>query len=519
MPHAIIGYPFAFDIRDHADAFEDPDGDTLQFHLQSATAIPGLSVSGTTIQGVATETATHLVDLTVGDGRGGQLRLTLPLTLRLNLAPFVSRQHQPQVFSTSTPLAFDASKGDVVFTDVDGHALTYEVTLRSAPAGFTVMGTLVQGTFAEPGFVRGVVRARDDFGGVAEAEFALASPAPIASRPALPLVSHVYDDDLLPLPYKFRISRGNIIPFPDTTPAGNPTTNAGATLGRVLFYDKRLSVMNTHSCGSCHDQAHGFTVPAKAGVGVFGDVTRRNPMGLTNVRYSWHDLYFGDIRTRTLEKLALQPIEDPVELGNVLALVRPKLAATDFYPPLFEAAFGTPDITDERIARAIAQFLRSILSYQSRFDGAYHGMERDSEPRPELLSDLERRGEQLFTDHECTECHDTVSTMSDPLNNGLDAIPTDLGALSGQFRGGSLRNVVATAPYMHDGRFATLAEVLEHYSSGIRFTPNLHWRLRTGEAPKRFNFSEEDKRALEAFLGTLTDASVLTDPKFSDPFQ
>lgn len=515
---AIIGYPFSLDIRTFADRFSDPDGDPISLSLQAQSSVPGLTIGTTTISGVPTEGGSVFVKVVAQDNRGGSTTVNYSLMVVQNSAPYVARPNVPQVASLHAPIAYDASQGGTTFADFHKHSLTYEITLTSAPEGFTATGTTVSGSFTAPGFVRGVIRARDNYGGTAEDRFVLAAPMPIASKPTLPAQSFVYDDALLPLPYKFRISVGRIIPLPDTTPKDNPTTNAGATLGRVLFYDKRLSVMNTHSCGSCHEQAHGFSIPRRFGTGVFGETTRRNPMGLNNVRYSWHNLYFGDLRTATLETLALEPIQDRLELGSTLPGMLAKLSATDFYPPLFEAAFGTREITSQRVSRALAQFLRSITSYQSRFDAAYHGAEETSPEQPQLLTDLEREGKQLFSDSQCIECHDTISTMADPLSNGLDVVWTDYGALTGTFRGGSLRNIVATAPYMHDGRFATLADVIEHYSTGIQPHVALHYLLKEREAPKRFNFTDHQKQALEAFLRTLTDNSVLSDPKFSDPF-
>jgi cytochrome c peroxidase len=515
---AIIGSAFHFDVHECFDAFADPDGDPLSFRMEVLGSMPGLVVAGMTISGVPTETSSATVVITADDSRGGTVTNAFYISMRVNSPPNVANPTGVQIYAAGTPVDYDPSQGGTTFADFDGHALHYAVHLSDAPAGFQVEDGRVSGTFAGPGFVRGVIRAEDDFGGVAEEVFRLVVPHPISATPTLPATSYVYDDLQLPLPYLFRISRGQIVPLPDTTPPDNPTTNAGATLGRVLFYDQRLSVANTHACGSCHRQANGFTIPERFGTGVFGERTRRNPMGLSNVRYSWHNMFFSDLRTSTLETLALQPIQDPVELASPLPVVISKLAATDFYPPLFTAAFGSPEVTPERVAKALAQFLRSILSYQSKFDQAYHGMEVDSPPHPEVLTDLERRGEQLFRDSECIECHGTDATMSDPLNNGLDEVSADPGALAGQFRAGSLRNIALTAPYMHDGRFATLREVIDHYSTGIQKTGNLHWRLRDGEEPRRFNFSEEDKVALEAFLNTLTDTSVLQDPKFADPF-
>jgi cytochrome c peroxidase len=374
------------------------------------------------------------------------------------------------------------------------------------------------------------VTARDAYGGSTTGEFILAAPAADPGEPALPSISYVYDDARLPLPADFAFSREHFAPLWDTTPDDNPTSDAGATLGRVLFYDKRLSITNTHSCASCHRQERGFAAEERFSSGVMGVPLTRNAMGLTNVRFNFDDLFFIDLRTPTLEKLALQPIEAPLELGNHLPLLEQKLAATSFYGPLFEAAFGTPQVTRDRIARALAQFLRSLLSYRSKFDRAYSMMNGQDPPIPDVVfTAQERRGDLLFKNQvvggaHCSNCHvGTVQTLDRPSTNGLDAESPDPGGPNGVFRSASLRNIAVTGPYMHDGRFTTLREVIDHYDHGVQQTTPFRLPfpllVPTGDAPRRLNLSEEDKAALEAFLHTLTDDEFLTDPRFADPFQ
>jgi cytochrome c peroxidase len=371
-------------------------------------------------------------------------------------------------------------------------------------------------------FVR--VTADDGFGGSVEDVFALAAPVVETRRPTLPATSFIYDDAQLTLPAIVKSSRQDFAPLWDTTrQSGNPTTNAGATLGRVLFYDKRLSIANMASCGSCHFQEHGFAAPEAFSHGPQGERTRRNVMGLTAVRYNFDDLYFGDRRVQGLERLVPLPIEEPTELGNPMSLLVPKLAATDFYPPLFEAAFGTPEVTADRIAKALAQFLRSMIAFDTRFDRAFQPVDPAEVPRAELvLNAQELRGAEIFHQSCALLCHAMgAQTMDISANNGLDLVPVDPGSGNGAFRSASLRNVAVTAPYMHDGRFATLRDVIEHYSTGAVDGPLTDMRMRgmVTTNPVTKNFSEADKDALEAFLHTFTDQQFLTDPKFSDPFQ
>ncbi len=327
--------------------------------------------------------------------------------------------------------------------------------------------------------------------------------------PKLPIEPYNYTD--LTLPTHLHFTNDNI-------PPDNPITDAGATLGRVLFYDTRLSANDTIACASCHLQAVGFSDPAQQSVGFEGGVTRRNSMGLTNARFIQGDLFFWDTRAPSLEALVLEPIVDPIEMGSSLPALIAELEAEAFYPPLFEAAFGTPEVSADRIANAVAQFMRSLVSYQSKFDQGYEiGFIN--------FTQLEVQGMDLFQGRRlgCNICHITdTQVLNEALNNGLDRVYSDngLGEITGnpgddgKFKPPSLRNVALTAPYMHDGRFATLEEVVEHYSSGVQAHPNRSPFVPIGG----FRLNEQEKAALIAFLNTLTDEEFLRAVKFSDPF-
>jgi cytochrome c peroxidase len=255
-------------------------------------------------------------------------------------------------------------------------------------------------------------------------------------------------------------------------------------------------------------------------------------MALANVRYNGNSAWFSDMRVNTLHELALMPIQNPAELGMSLRLLESKLAATDFYPPLFQAAFGSPQVTADRIGRALEQFLQALISYRSKADLAINSMDNVYIDPALVLTAQELRGLDIFNGAAgipCSLCHEVnAATNVWQANNGLDLVPQDPGttvpALQrngsvGVFRAASLRNIALTAPYMHDGRFATLREVIDHYDHGIVASPNLDFILKdvTG-APRRMNLSDADKAALEAFLNTFTDAPMLADPKFTDPF-
>jgi cytochrome c peroxidase len=307
----------------------------------------------------------------------------------------------------------------------------------------------------------------------------------------------------------------------DNMPDTNVTTDTGATLGRVLFYDTRLSANDTVSCASCHKQEKGFSDDAILSEGFQGGLTRRHSMGLANARYYKNGRFFWDERAETLEDQVLMPIQDAVEMGMSLNTLVGILAATQEYPVLFNEAFGSPEVTEEKIARALAQFVRSMISYQSKFDeGISIGWDN--------LTDAEFWGAKRFISL-CGSCHQGVlQNGAAATNNGIDDITTDLDRGlnevtgleedDGKFKIPSLRNIAVTAPYMHDGRMQTLSQVIDHYMTGVQPHANLDDRLKDGGSPQNFPLSQKQKDELIDFLETLTDHELLTDEKFSDPF-
>lgn len=343
----------------------------------------------------------------------------------------------------------------------------------------------------------------------------------------------------------------------DSTPADNPIDDDVATLGRVLFYDRELSQNRTVACASCHRQEIAFTDDETLSEGFEGGVTRRHSMSLLNTRYYRNGAMFWDERAASVEHQVLQPIQDAVEMGVTLDELTARVAAKAYYPPLFEAAFGDDEVTVERAQLALAQFVRSIVSYRSRWDEAVAG---GGDPLRDFASYSaeENRGKRLFFEPAanggagCAVCHlpRTGAPGGPPpgpgagapnlaffyvdgaANNGLTAgaDDEDLGLYEvteragdlGRFKSPSLRNVALTAPYMHDASLATLREVIDHYADGVLAHPNLDPRLREGGPggpPRRLNLSDADKNALEAFLATLTDASVADEVRWADPFR
>ena len=305
----------------------------------------------------------------------------------------------------------------------------------------------------------------------------------------------------------------------------NNISNEGATLGRVLFYDKNLSADNSISCSSCHKAEYAFADPNQYSEGINNQFTTRNSMSLFNMMLNRR--FFWDARANTLEQQALMPIVNMTEMGMTLEELIPKLQSIPYYQELFKDAFGDDEITEGRIASALAQFVRSIKSYNSRYD---QGLTNDFAN----FTSEEMAGMELYMsgDFACNHCHRTANFGGvSSLINGLEYPPVDLGVGAitgdeddmGRFKTPSLRNIGMTAPYMHDGRFATLSEVLDFYSTEVQPHPYLDDRLSIGLTPGGppiiFNISEEEKTQLIAFLNTLSEPELFLQEKYSNPFE
>ncbi|PHN07025.1 cytochrome-c peroxidase [Flavilitoribacter nigricans] len=322
-------------------------------------------------------------------------------------------------------------------------------------------------------------------------------------------------------------------------------SDAKALLGRVLFYDARLSRNDAVACASCHKQEFAFADNVAHSRGFGGELTKRNTLALgatANFSSSYGTKspgdtdatepvagFFWDERALDLREQSRQTIEDEIEMGMPLDVLAQKLGRVDYYQVLFRKAYGSADVQEEEILEALEAFVNSLVSHNSRFDT---GINRQRIPFPDFrhFSAQENLGKSLFMTH-CASCHgsDMVTAEERIANNGLPLLNGDLGVggisglpiEAGKFKVPFLRNIAITAPYMHDGRFATLEEVIEHYSTGIEMQPTLDVRFRypeDPEQPKRLNFSREEKEALVSFLHTLTDEDLMYAERFSDPF-
>jgi cytochrome c peroxidase len=419
--------------------------------------------------------------------------------------------------AVGAPVTYDATKGGTAFTARD--SLSYSITFDGGSNGLSGQGGMVVGQPEAPGVTWATIVATDANGGRASDRFAVVAFKAGLAAPKLPATPFHYADASVPLPAHFRAPiDGRSVVATDNTPADNPITDAGAALGRVLFYDTRLSANDGLSCAGCHNQAIGFSDTPEQSAGFAGGLTRRHSPGLANARFYSRGHAFWDERAATLEDQALTPIQDAGEMGLTLDDLRAKLEATPYYAPLFTAAFGTPEVTSDRVSQAIAQFVRSMVSTDSRYDHAFAG--GTTPDFSAVFTQKEQEGEQLFRSAGCASCHTTVAQVSDSVHNiGLDAVSGDTGAGGGAFKAPSLRNVAVRPRFMHDGRFTTLEQVVEFFNSGVQPNPGLDPRLRAPDgSPRRLGLNSGQKAALVAFLKTLTDSTFLTAPRFADPF-
>ena len=332
-----------------------------------------------------------------------------------------------------------------------------------------------------------------------------------------------------PTPYVLSVP--TTFPAPVAAPADNPLTEEGVALGRQLFYEKGLSVDGSVACASCHRQELAFTDGRARAQGVQGGRTPRSAMALNNL--AWEPALTWDGAATSLENQARLPIENPVEMHQALSAGVARLQANAAYPPLFRRAFGSSTLTEATVLRALAQFERTLVSGNARYDQYRKGNRT-------ALSAYELQGLVLFNTHpdgtrrggNCGDCHGgELFSDHNFRNNGLDATFADLGrgtqtglaTDNGKFRVPSLRNVALTAPYMHDGRFATLEAVVSHYNEHIAFnSPNLDpLLLNTTNDPAQRSFTldltADEKAKIVAFLRTLTDSTFIRDPRFARP--
>ncbi len=306
----------------------------------------------------------------------------------------------------------------------------------------------------------------------------------------------------------------------------------GVTLGRLLFYDEILSWDQTISCATCHQQKYSFSDSTAFSSGSFGNMTDRSSMAFSNL--VWQNEFFWDGRSSTLEDQAKGPIESSSEMNLPMSLALMRLNNDNEYPGLFYEAYGDSTVSEENLLNAIAQFEKTLISDNSKFDQYRRG--------ETILTDDEAEGLRLFTTHpqalnpnpltrgaNCSDCHSLPLGIDQLYHNvGLDSISTDHGRENvtgsvndrAKFKTVSLRNIELSAPYMHDGRFASLEEVLDHYSDHVKSSATLDPLIATANnnlGGTQLELTETEKAQVIAFLKTLTDNDFITNEAFSDP--
>lgn len=306
-------------------------------------------------------------------------------------------------------------------------------------------------------------------------------------------------------------------------PALNPQTEEGVALGRKLFFDPILSGNSTQACADCHLPQNAFSDPRQFSVGIDGIDGFRNSMPLQNLAWNFQEKFFWNGSATTLEEQIFKPVTNPIEMNNTWPSVVGSLQSHNEYPDLFNHAFGSSTIDSVMVSKAIAQFVRTLTSANSRFDRHLLG--------ETILTPQELNGFNVFMDEDRGDCFHCHGNSFNPLwtdntfhNNGLDAAFADLGLGNvtgdprdnGKFKAPSLRNLEYTAPYMHDGRFATLDEVINHYSEGLVFSETID-PLMKAVAQGGVQLSEEDKADLKAFLLSLSDPEFINNPDFHEP--
>ncbi len=327
----------------------------------------------------------------------------------------------------------------------------------------------------------------------------------------------------------------------------SPVNDAKATLGRVLFYDKNLSINNTVSCGSCHRQEFAFSDTSLASKGVEGGITGRHSMRLINTRFAEELRFFWDERAATLEAQTTMPIQDHAEMGFSGQNGRPgmselitKLSDIGYYRELFQFVYGNTTITEQRLQECLANFIRSIQSFDSKFDAGRAQAPNNNAPFPNFTQQ-ENMGKQLFLQPPqfdaggsrigggfgCQGCHRAPEFDIDPnsRNNGVTIRINTAGPDVTNTRAPSLRDILNPAgtsngPLMHSGVFQNLQNAILHYNS-IVINPgnnNIDPRLTPGGNPQRLNATQVEINSILAFMRTLSGNNVYTDEKWSDPF-
>lgn len=461
-----------------------------------------------------------------------------------NAAPITASVNPDQSAEVGDVFSYDATQAGTTFTDADNDTLTYTVSYSPAAQGLSDNAGVISGTPSAEGTVTVTITASDGNGGSISDSFDIVI-APAGT-----------DQNAVIAKFAGRIDLDNLENYAGQTfpnyitklnEGGNPISDAGATLGRVLFYDPVLSFDETVSCSSCHSQDLGFGDADVVSQGVDGGVTGRHSMRLINTQFADETNFFWDERANSHEAQETQPLSDHNEHGFSGENGRPdfddlvtKLEALEYYEELFTFVFGDADVTEERMQLALAQFTKSIWSFDSKFDEGRAQVNNNGANFPNFTAD-ENAGKALFLQGTnaggagCQSCHRApeFDIRQGSNHNGVVGVagaPDEFDFTN--TRSPSLRDLSApdgtpNGPFMHDGSLNTLLDVVNHYNAVAvptdaaarqEFLNTIDNRLRQGQNGQNLNLSELQKGQLVAFLETLSGSEVYTDTKWSDPF-
>ena len=482
--------------------------------------------------------ATTLILAACGGGGGGSTSTPNTVTTTTNSAPVVSSAVADQSANVGYDFSLDLAG---TFSDPDNDTLTVTADFGADAKGLSLSGTVISGVPDSSGDVTITCTATDPDGESVSDTFTVT--VSIDQSAIATVFAGTIDLDNLD-DYAGQTVPNYITKLND---GGNPITDAGATLGRVLFYDTSLSTTGTVSCASCHVQSLGFSDSGVVSTGVEGGQTGRHSMRLINTMFADEEDFFWDERAPSHEAQESQPIQDHNEMGFSGQNGRPDLndliaqmEATEYYEELFRFVFLDPNITEQRIQLALAQFTKSIQSFDSRYDTGRAQVNNNGAPFPNFTAD-ENAGKTLFMQNPndggagCNRCHRApefdIAPNSD--QNGIFRVANSTTEFDlTNTRSPSLRDMVgpggsSNGPFMHDGSLATIRDVIDHYDNIqapttepplTEFLQTLDNRLTQGGNPQNLNLTDAEKVQLEAFLLTLTGVSIYTDEKLSDPF-
>ncbi len=489
-------------------------------------------------------TLTASLFLSACGGGSGDTVTTQTTAISVNQAPVIDTANSNQTAIVGTAFEYDATQAGESFSDADGDALSYVIAYSPAAQGLSDTAGVISGTPSATGTVTIAITASDGNGGSVENRFDVvvsaagtaqtAVTAKFAGRIDLDNMEN-YENQTVPN-YITKLETG-----------GNPITDEGATLGRVLFYDTALSFDDSVSCSSCHMQSIGFGDSDVASRGVDGGVTGRHSMRLINTQFADEENFFWDERADSHEAQETMPLSDHNEHGFSGRDGRPdfadlvtKLEGLDYYQELFTFVYGDAEVTEGRLQLALAQFTKSIWSFDSKYDVGRAQTGDDDVNFPNFTDD-ENAGKDLFMGSSnnggagCDNCHRPpefdIRPGSD--HNGVVGVMNDPNAVDfTNTRSPSLRDVATpngtpNGPFMHDGSLETLLDVVNHYddiqtpidaTARQQFLNSIDNRLTTNGDVRDLDLSNAQKAQLVAFLNTLSGSQVYTDEKWSNPF-